>query len=112
MSFDEFAKAVARIEDTRADPHFRSQHTFLFSKDGHCNAEFIGRFEHLHEDLEFVAQRLGVDFEIPHLLKSRRLGWEDYYTEGLREIVFERYRRDFELFDRVAEEGKLRDGGD
>jgi hypothetical protein len=49
MSFDAFVDAVAAIPDSRADAHFRSQHTFLTTSVGRLpdlvtGIDFLGRF--------------------------------------------------------------------
>lgn len=98
MSFAEFAEAVCNIPDVLADPHFRSQSSFIYTKGGQCKVNSIGKFETLNEDLQATLAHLNKQADIPHLLKSKRSSWMDYYDENLKRMVFERYQKDFSLF--------------
>lgn len=97
MSFAEFAREVSRIPDADADPHFRSQSSFLVDGKGELVVDFVGRFESLQEDLSRVASKLNVEMELPHLLKSKRDGAAAYYDPITRALVWERYAEDFRL---------------
>jgi hypothetical protein len=60
---------------------------------------FIGRFETLESDYQAVASRLGVRAELEHLNKTRRSQrYRDAYTDEMKEIVANVYRKDIELF--------------
>jgi chondroitin 4-sulfotransferase 11 len=100
MSFEEFAMAVASIPDTEADAHFRSQHTFVTNEAGAIAIDFVGRYESLHRDLEYVQRRTGLpNIRLPRLQASRgRVRYRDYYTTRTRDAVAERFRDDIELF--------------
>ena len=97
MSFEEFAKAAAAISDDRADPHWRSQHTFV-SSGGKLWVDFIGRFESIERDFQFVCERIGANCTLPHLLKSKHNNHQGYYSDSLRDLVGRRYRQDIEVF--------------
>ncbi|MCT2401012.1 sulfotransferase family protein [Novosphingobium mangrovi (ex Huang et al. 2023)] len=99
MSFEEFALAAIAIPDIDADPHWRSQYTFLIDGRGRMAVDFIGRFERLSEDFEIVRKRIGSDVSLPHLLKSERSSCRDYYSSDLTERVRQRYERDLSTFD-------------
>lgn len=103
MSFREFTEAVCMIPDEKSNVHFRSQHLTLYDygADGGSLVDFIGRFENMEEDFSQVAQRLGVDPNLPHSNPSKRREQRDYrgyYDEKLARMVGERYRADCELF--------------
>ena len=63
--------------------------------------DFIGRFENLNEDFEFIYKSIG---DIPPLLtndlmhRSNHKHYTEYYDDETREIVAERYARDIEYF--------------
>lgn len=104
MSFDDFVQVVASIPDSRADKHFRSQHTFIQGRDGELLVDFVGRFERLEEDFDHVCNSLGVTgVKLPHLLQSDRLPYTDYYSRSSEELVRDRYRTDVEWFDYECE---------
>lgn len=97
MSFVEFARVVAEIPDAEADSHFRSQTSFITDASGELVVDFLGKFENLGEDVARVAEHLSATVELPHLLKSKHSGFVDYYDEATREVVWNRYRNDFDL---------------
>ena len=99
MSFEEFALEVCRIPDNHADPHFKSQYLFLTDWKRQLVVDYVGYFENFEEDCQFAFSRIGVsDLELPHLLKSKRRPYEDYYTPRLREMVAQRYGQDIRIF--------------
>jgi chondroitin 4-sulfotransferase 11 len=98
MSFAEFADAVAIIPDSVAEPHFRSQHTFVTRRDQALLVDFIGRFERLADDFEEVCQHLGIEVRLPHLLESSRRDYREYFTPRLRDRIGHRYHDDAARF--------------
>lgn len=100
MPFDDFVAAVASIPDSKADEHFRSQHTFLTNRRGELTADFVGRYERLADDFDIVRQRTGLpDIELPRLQAARTAArYAAYYTPKTREIVADRFRKDIEMF--------------
>ncbi len=59
--------------DAFADRHFRSQHVQIRSGDG--PPDFVGRFEHLEEDMHRIAVRLGMPVPALPLLNTMA-GWQ------------------------------------
>jgi len=98
MPFKEYVEAVCDIPDSDADPHFRSQHTFITSPKDEVYVDFLCDFEDLELLTNELRSRTGRDVSIPHMLKSNRSAWENYYTEEIRAMVAKRYKMDFELF--------------
>jgi hypothetical protein len=104
MSFQEFAEAVCQIPDEEANPHFRSQHIFVCDEGSGKNllADFVGRFENLEADFEYVTKRIGIDAQLPHAADTSSIRssrpYRDFYDEKLARMVGERYREDIEIF--------------
>jgi len=100
MSFEAFVRAVDSIPDEHADPHFRSQHTFVTNDDGEIAIDFVGRYERLADDFRHVATRLALPITaLPRLQAAREhLDSATFYTPETRRIVASRFRRDLELF--------------
>lgn len=99
MSFSEFVEAIHRIPDDIANHHFRSQHIPLSKPNGTKIPQFIGRFEQLAEDFREVADRIGADHSLPHVLSSSADNhYREYYDTRTRRLATERYERDLELF--------------
>jgi hypothetical protein len=61
--------------------------------------DFIGRFENLQDDFNIIARKLGIDeIELPHLRKSQRKSFEDYYCKESLKIINRLYKQDFDVF--------------
>ena len=100
MSFEEFAETVCRVPDERANGHFRSQHIIACGNGPKKRvlADFVGRYERLDEDFAHVAEQVGLDVRLPHLLPSDRGSYRDFYDRRLATMVGERYGLDAALF--------------
>lgn len=100
MSFEAFARVIAKIPDALADPHFASQHTFICNQQGQVLVDFIGRFETLEDDFMYIGRRIGTErFRLPHLVRSNHRKYRDYYTDKTKRLVEQRYAKDIELFE-------------
>jgi len=60
---------------------------------------FYARFEHLSQDWSRICDRLGRDIVLPHMNRTDRGHYTDYYTDELRAIVA---RRNARLIDRFG----------
>ncbi len=98
MSFERFAREVAQIPDEEAEPHFLSQHKFIVNREGTLIVDFLGSFETLDKDFDVVRQRIRAPVELPHLLRSQRGHYRDYYSPDLADIIGDRYSEDIARF--------------
>lgn len=99
MSFGDFARAVCRIPDERANRHFRSQASFLVDNRGNLLVDEVRRFEELQEGFLYLKSLLGRDdLELPHLKRTARRDYREYYDEETAELVGHRYAADLSLF--------------
>jgi hypothetical protein len=99
MSFADFARAVSQIPDERSDRHFRSQSSFLLDNKGVLLVDEVRRFEDLDQGFQYFRTVLGrEDLELPHLKKTQRKEYRDYYDDETAELTAKRYARDIELF--------------
>jgi hypothetical protein len=75
-----------------------SQWSYVSGRQGKQQVEYIGYYERLAEDFDYVCERLGVTLELPHLNASKRRDYRDYYDDETREIVRAVYKDDVEKF--------------
>jgi chondroitin 4-sulfotransferase 11 len=106
MPFAEFVETVCEIPDDESNMHFVSQYRVVCGpgEDRRIMADFVGRFENLAADFAVVAERIGDGkrLELPHKLRSesrKSRPYTEFYDDGLRDLVYERYRDDVEIFD-------------
>ncbi|MFC1792607.1 sulfotransferase family 2 domain-containing protein [Planctomycetota bacterium] len=102
MSFSDFVDEVAKISDEIADKHFRSQHTFITDKNKSFLVDYIGHLEDIDEGFRFVCRKIGAtEVELPHLLKTDRKPYQEYYDDETKSTVHMRYATDIEMFGYV-----------
>lgn len=100
-------KGPTQISDSWADEHCVSQHVIVCDQEGNPYVDFIGRFERLAEDWKVVQKRTGLP-DLPHLNRTVKDDWRDYYTVELVEMVYRRYQKDIEVFGYEEEYIKLK----
>lgn len=99
MGFDEFIEVVSGIPDEHADRHFRAQCAYLCAPDGSLLPDYLGKFERLGEELEYIFRRIGLEPKaLPRLVDSGTGNqYREQFTEHGRRLVCKRYGRDLEL---------------
>ena len=97
-SFDDFICQWLSLDNAMRNALFTPQVLFLKNMFGCIDMDFVGRFENLQQDFDTVAQKLGVDTQLPHLNQSRSVNYRTFYTDQSRERVAEVYAEDIEAF--------------
>ncbi len=100
--FDDFGSFVRhwlRPENIYMSIHLKPQSYFLVDEDGEVRMHFIGRFENLETDYEFIRQRLGFGKPLAkaNVTKDRR-NYLHVYNDESRDIVGRVYAEDIERF--------------
>lgn len=105
VGFEEYFKEFPEIEVDKRSKSLND--TFYPIKNSvylnilNVELDFIGRFENLNEDFEFIYKSIG---DIPPLLtndlthRSCHEYYTEYYDDETREIVAQKYARDIEYF--------------
>ena len=103
-----FGDWVQRVFGDDPDPSyhnktrpFLSQSDWLKDDEGAITLEFIGRFEHLADDFDQVAERIAPGVRLPRLNASRRRSHTDYYDARSRDTVARWFAEDIERFGYV-----------
>lgn len=100
VSFAQFVDVVCKQEPFDMNPHWNLQSDQILID--HIDYDFIGRFEKLDQDFEYIRSRLFGN-EQPGLTQSKnRTGSSaslaDFYTGDLAEKVYKKFQCDFENF--------------
>ncbi len=84
----------------------RQQVEFLTDTTGAFAMDFVGHYEHLHDDLKGIGERIGVDMSIPHLNRSSssKVDYRERFDAEMREIVARRFAGDIERFGYVFDQ--------
>mgnify|MGYP003681178107 CR=1 FL=1 len=61
--------------------------------------DFMGRFESLHKDVDFLKSKLGLDGELPHYVKSNHAPYKEYYNETTQKMIADAYHKDVSYFN-------------
>jgi hypothetical protein len=101
---DSFKKYLELIQK-RTHVQWESQHKFILDESGQEMVDYIGRFERFNDEVSRILQEIkarnGVEIridDIPHLKKSNRSHYRDYYDSEAREMVAHIYKKDIEYF--------------
>jgi hypothetical protein len=94
MRFEDWIAQLARDE-----PRILPQMHFLFSREGKQLVSYIGRFETLPEDLDYIGGKIGVSFaSLRHLNTTEHTHYRDYYDRRSQQIVQQIFAPDIERF--------------
>ena len=93
-SFDEFVRSFSVENNKFRGLHFHDQIHFFDEK-----INFVGKFENLQEDFNFVCEKINVPCQkLPHKNKSNHNHYTDYYNDETRKLVGKIYSNDIEAF--------------
>lgn len=72
-----------------------------FGNDNSNELDFIGRFENLEEDFQYIKNKLSIDSTLPHINKSsnERIHYSEYYNDELIDKVSKLYAFDLDYFN-------------
>ncbi len=82
----------------RVNQNKHLQKDFVTSDEGDVIVDFIGRFENVENDFKHVCEVIGIKEELPHLNRSRRGNYKDYYNEKTKNLIYEYHKEDIEFF--------------
>jgi len=82
------------------DALFQPQFKFIENENGKSMLDFVGQYENLQEDFNFIAERIGIpSAKLKSLNNTNHQNYRQYYDEELKELVGNYYQRDIEFFD-------------
>ncbi len=90
-SFREFIKKEMRKDKT-------SQKDFITDDDGKLLVNFVLKFENVEKDFEEVCRKIGIKEKLPHMNKSSRRDYKEYYDEETKRLVEGCFKEDLDFF--------------
>ncbi len=75
-----------------------AQSAMLTDRSGTLLVDFVGRFEHLHDDFAEICRHLQLPCRLEHHNRSSHADYREYYDDESIEIVRQAFREDIELF--------------
>ncbi len=84
--------------DWRVHDACRLQSDFL-GVDGKKMVSYVGRYESLNADFEYIQQQIGIPVtSLPHLNNRQKGAYRKYYNETTRKMIQEAYQKDIDAF--------------
>lgn len=72
---------------------------WIADEDGNVLLDYVGKFETLQDSWDIICARIGTPpARLPHLNRTDRTHYRDYYTDETREQVARRFARTIEAF--------------
>ena len=70
------------------------------TKDGEFVTDYIGTFENLHDDFDYVCSQIGVKKpKLEHHRGSHHEPYQEYYSGGTQKLVAKYFAMDIERFE-------------
>ena len=99
LDFDDFVRGWLTKENIMKYHHFMPQYKFITDRYFKCSVDYIGYFENIEEDYNFIKTKVGVGRNLPKINSVKRSRYEDFYSEDTKKIVADVYKPDIEIFD-------------
>ena len=103
-----FHHQVAALEDfndyvswliDHQDQFYSPQSRYLADDQGNVLADYVGRFEHLSEDVYAICEAIGIDKPvIPHANKTDHSHYLEYYNDRSIDLISQLYADDIRIF--------------
>jgi len=72
---------------------------FLTDESGNLIVDFVGRFETLHQDVDYLCRKLKLEKQaFPHRNKSSHVDYRKYYNDRTQRLVHQYFQKDIDLF--------------
>lgn len=91
-NFDEYL-------EWRCFQYMSQQKEVFYDENGNKLVDFIGKFENLNEDFQYITEQIGIKFvKLPHKNKSNHKNYRTYYNDHTCKLMQEYFKNDIELF--------------
>ena len=97
-TFEEFIINKLDVKGVQINEHFSHQHKSA-AFNNTIFVDFIGTFENLINDWKYVATKIDVNPNLPHINSTDHTHYRNYYTQKTRQIIAKIYKKDIETFN-------------
>ncbi|NEQ09195.1 MAG: sulfotransferase family protein [Moorea sp. SIO4E2] len=97
-SFEEYLEWVIKTKNPFAKGTTKLQKDVITDADGKLIVDFVGRYETLAQDFDYICKVLSIDASLPHLNKTIHRDYRSYYNEKTKKLVGEYCQEDIDLF--------------
>lgn len=98
-SFEDFVLNWLTDERLYSWIHFYPQVYFTECNCSSLTIDFIGKLENIDKDVRTLSKMISQDIVIEHHNASSRKHYSEYFTEEMKEKVYDLYKEDFLAFD-------------
>jgi hypothetical protein len=88
----------------------KTSHDYFFDKKGNRIVQYLGRTDHLNEDLFSILKNIGITstLNIPHINQSQHKTRDQYFkNRWIKNYLLKKYAKDIELYKIAEEEMKI-----
>jgi chondroitin 4-sulfotransferase 11 len=94
-----FREFCLQIDNLELDAHFDPQISYLINYEGKFLLDYLGRYESLDKDFDFVCKKIGLPtVKLPHLRKSNHDTYHNHYDDEIAKIIATKYKSDIDAF--------------
>lgn len=93
-SFESFDKYI----EWRCREEVRLQKNFVYDENDNQLVNFIGRYENLEEDFNYICKCIGISTELPKLNTSQTRPFQNYYNDYTVSLVADAFASDIKAF--------------
>lgn len=97
--FEQFVQGWVNEKNIEDYFHFIPQHKFICDQSMSIKVDYVGRFENIDKDFDFISKKIGINDSLPYVNKSNRKAYQSYYSKETQAIVARVYKQDVEAFN-------------
>ena len=79
--------------------HLLPQSYFICDKKGEVLVSFVGRFENLINDVNYLSEKLGKEINLEHLNQNKKSSYKQVYSNEMIKVVNRVYEDDLRIFN-------------
>ncbi|MFM5897573.1 MAG: sulfotransferase family 2 domain-containing protein [Dolichospermum sp.] len=96
--FEEYLEWVINTKNPFPKGATKLQKEIVTDSQGRLIIDYVGRYETLATDLNYVCQRLNLQASLPYLNQSKHRNYREYYNTRTMKLVADNFQEDIALF--------------